>query len=793
MSDTEREFFMTDRVKNLRNTLLGSLPTLTISRAVIVTEAYKKYEAEPVIVKRAKVFRDVLGQMPIAICPDELIVGHQADGPRRVALFPEFSVNWILKDLDHFEHRGGDRFTISQEDKKALRELLPKWENKTVSERVLCAIPEEVKAVMDSRAFLNPVYMSGVGHMIPDYPEAIAIGLEGILEKIEGQQKGLDLSDPTNFKKLNFLKAAKISCEAAISFADRYGDLALTMSLEEKDPKRAQELMRISQTCRTVPRRGASSFYEAVQSFWLIHIMTQIESNGYAVSPARFDQYMYPYYQEDRENGKLTKEEGQELLDCLWIKLNEVYKVREELTTQQSGGQPMFQNLLVGGQDRFGNDLTNELSYLCMQAEADIRLPQPSFSVRYHKGTPHPFMREVAKLIREGFGKPALFNDISIIPSLLNRGITMDEAREYAVVGCVEQSVPGKTYGGHGASKVNLAKILELTLHDGFDPISKKQIGPKTGRAEIFLNFEEFLKAFWAQLHYCINQMVIFEHVIDQSNSCMAPVPFLSLFIHDCIETGKDIMEGGAHYNFVGPEGVGVATVADSLACIKKLVYEEGKLSMKELLELLESNFQGEEMKRQMLCNRAPKYGNDDDYVDLLARDVAGEYCRRIGQYKGYRGGVFSPGLYTTTSHVPMGQMVGATPDGRFACTPLNDGVSPVQGRDILGPTASLKSVTKLDSELVSNGILLNFKIDPMSIEDDASLEKFIQLLTSYFKLGGQHIQINCICADTLKDAQAHPENYADLVIRVAGYSAFFTSLDKSLQDDLINRTEHRV
>lgn len=784
---------MTSRVKKLRNYLLSCEPTLTAERASIVTEAYEKYQSEHILVKRALVFRDVLSKMVIRIYPNELFVGHQAGGPRLVALFPEFSCKWIEKDLDHFEFRTGDRFYISDENKDAIRRVLVHWQGKTLEDRVLCSLPEEAKRALDARIFINPVYNSGVGHIIPDYPMVVAVGIRGVLDRIEAELSGLDMTNPSDIAKYNFLKSSKISCEAAIAFSLRYADLAEEMLKTETDPRRKEELLTISKMCRKVPECGAESFYEALQSFWMVHLLFHIESNGYAVSPARFDQYMYPYYKADIDKGIITKDEAQELLDSLWIKFNEILKVREELSTLQAGGQPMFQNLIIGGQDKFGYDMANELSYMCIQSEENVRLPQPSFSIRYHQNTAHEFMKKVANLVKLGTGKPAMYNDITIIPSLINRNIPLEDAREYAIVGCVEQSIPGKTYGGHGASKFNLAKVLELTLNNGFDPVSKIQIGPKTGNAISFKSYNELMTAYNVQHTYCIQQMIILEHVIEECNMQMVPIPFMSSFISDCIKKGKDVMEGGAHYNFVGPEGVGVATVADSLACIKKLVFEEKKLSMTELTELLANNFEGNELKRQLFLNRAPKYGNDDNYADLIAREIAAKYCYEVEQYKGVRGGVFSPGLYTTTNHVPMGAVVGATPDGRLAKTPLNDGVSPAQGRDISGPTASLKSVTKLDQILVSNGILLNFKIDPLSIQDDVSLEKFISMLKTYFNLGGQHIQINCVCADTLRDAQKNPENYADLVIRVAGYSAFFTSLDKSLQDDLITRTEHHL
>jgi formate C-acetyltransferase len=785
---------MSLRAEKLKQRLLASEPTLTAERAIIASEAYEKYQDDPVIVRRAKVFREVVQKIKVDILPDEIIVGHQAGGIRKVALFPEYSSDWLEKELDRFELRTGDRYLISDEDKAVLKELLPKWHGKTLKDRAIKMIPKECIDALEAKVFVNPGDLqSGIGHIIVDYAKCLSKGIKGIVEEIRQQKQKLDLSEPNDFNKLTFLQAAEIACEAAIIFAHRYAEKAEELAIKEANPERATELQKIAEICRNVPENGARSFREAIQSFWFIHLLIHIESNGFSISPGRFDQYMYPYLKADIEQGAISLEEAQELLDCLWVKFNEVLKVRDEFTSLQAGGYPMYQNLVVGGQDSNGIDATNELSYMCMQAEANMKLPQPSFSIRYHANTPEEFLLKACEVVRLGTGKPAMYNDIAEIPSLLNRGVNIYDARDYGIVGCVEQSVPGKTYGGHGASKLNLAKVLEITLHNGVDPVTNKQLGLQTGEASSFHSFEELMNAYKTQVKYFVKLMVIMEHALTKVHADLAPVPFVSSLVDDCIEKGKDLMEGGAHYNFIGPEGIGVATTADSLAAIKKLVFEEGKLSLNQIVEMLKVNFDGYENIRQMLINRAPKYGNDDDYVDLLAREVAGTYCREVEKYKTLRGGVFSPGMYPATAHVPMGMAVGATPDGRFAGTPLNDGVSPCQGRDILGPTASMKSVAKIDHVLVSNGTLLNMKFNPTSLQGNRSIDKFMSLIKSYFNLGGMHVQFNVISADTLRKAQSEPEKYRDLVVRVAGYSAFFTGLDKSIQDEIISRTEHSL
>lgn len=774
--------------------LLESEPTLSVERAVIATESYKKYQADPVAIKRAKVFREVIEKMEINILPDETIVGHQAGGVRKVALFPEYSSDWIEDEMDRFQLRTGDRYLISDEDKEILKSILPKWRNKTLKDHTLKMIPKECIDALQAKVFVNPSdIQSGIGHIIVDYSKCLSKGIKGIIEEIRENISSLDLSKPSDFNKLFFLEAAEISCEAAIIFANRYAEKAEELAEKEENQEYKAELYKISEICRNVPENSPRSFREAIQSFWFIHILMHIESNGHSISPGRFDQYMYPYLKSDLESKKISMEEAQELINNLWVKFNEVLKVKDEFTSLQAGGYPMYQNLIVGGQNSAGRDVTNELSYMCMNAEANVKLPQPSFSIRYHANTPQEFLRKACEVVREGTGKPAMYSDISIIPSILNRGVNIYDARNYGIVGCVEQSIPGKTYGGHGASKLNLAKCLEITLHNGVDPATKLDLGLHTGELSDFNSFEELMDAYKKQISYFVKLMVIMEHAITKVHSELAPVPFASALVDDCIAKGQDVMEGGAHYNFIGPEGIGVSTTADSFAAIKKLVFEEKKMSLNQLVHIIDSNFDNSENIRQMLVNSAPKFGNDDDYVDLITKEIADIYCREVEKYKTLRGGIFSPGMYPATAHVPMGMAVGATPDGRYAGTPLNDGVSPSQGKDILGPTASMKSVTKLDHVLASNGTLLNMKINPLSIHNSNSLSKFTNMIRSYFTLGGMHVQFNAISVDTLKKAQTEPEKYKDLVIRVAGYSAFFTGLDKSIQDEIISRTEHNI
>jgi formate C-acetyltransferase len=785
---------MTKRVAYLKKRFMEAPPTISVERAQIATESYFNYQAEPVYIVRAKMFRDVLAKMTITILPEELIAGHQAGGQNRVAVFPEYGVDWLGAEVDTFNLRTGDRYEISDKDKTALRDIVKKWEGKTLKDKVFHLIPQEAKEVLEGKIFVNPVdIQSGVGHQIVDYQMILEIGYQGLMQRIEKEIDKLDVSEPDDFRKLHYLTAQKIVCEAAISLGERYSRLAYDLAQKETDERRQKELTTMAKICAKVPRYGAQTFYEAIQSFWMSHLLMHIEQNCQSMSPGRFDQYMYPFLEKDLASGMIAEEEALELLCCLWIKFNEIYKLKDEGQSLQAGGYPTYQNMILGGQDINGNDATNTLSFLCLEAEKIMKLPQPSLSIRFHNNTSNSFFRKACEIIRCGTGKPAIYNDNVIIPSFLSHGVTMDDARNYGIVGCVEPSIPGKTYGGHGASKLNLPKLLEITLYNGVDPRTNKKLGLETGEAKDFTSFEQLLDAYHKQLAYFVRLMVIMEHAINCIHQQMAPVPFLSLGVHDCMETGKDIMDGGAHYNFIGPEAIGHATAADSLAVIKKLVFEEKTITIEELKKVLEKNFVGYEPLRQRFIQSVPKYGNDDDYVDILAKDIATYYCRQVQQYKTVRGGTFIPGMYPATAHVPMGMVVGATPDGRLNGTPLNDGVSPSQGRDTLGPTAAMKSVAKLDHMLVSNGTLFNMKFNPEILAQKESFEKFVYLLRTYFSLGGMHIQCNAISKEILLTAQKEPQNYADLVVRVAGYSAFFTGLQKPLQDEIISRTEHSL
>jgi formate C-acetyltransferase len=780
----------TPRVEAIRERFISITPEICVERAQLITESYKETEDQPILIRRARALEKILAGMTIFIQPDEVIVGNQCTKARSAPVYPEFSCKWLEDELDRLEKRSGDVFLISEAKKAVLREVFPYWNGKTTNELATALMPHEAKEAQKYGVFtVGNYYFNGVGHISVDYAKVLAKGLDGIIAEAEAALAALDMANPAHLSKITFLAAVVIANKAVIAFARRFADLAANQAKQETNPVRQAELLEIARICAKVPARPADTFAEALQSFWFIQLVLQLESNGHSISPMRFDQYLFPYLLRDRG---LSTEQAQELLDLLFIKFNEINKVRDEGSTKAFGGYPMFQNLIVGGVDREGEDATNPLSYMCLQATANTKLYQPSISIRVHSETPRALYEKAAEVTRLGLGMPAYYNDRFIIPALLSRGLTREDARDYGIIGCVEPQVGGKTEGWHDAAFFNIAKVLELTLNDGADPLSGEQLGPKTGDLTAFAAYDDLMAAYRKQMAYFVKLLVISDNAVDVAHGQRAPLPFLSSLVDDCIAKGMSLQAGGAHYNFTGPQGVGVANVADSLAAVRKLVYEDKAVDLPTLKKALRTDFAGVEGEslRQMLLNRAPKYGNDEPYADEIAHEGALVYCKEVEKYTNPRGGAFQPGLYPVSANVPLGTVVGATPDGRKAGTPLADGVSPVSGMDHSGPTASVKSVTKLDHVIASNGTLLNMKFHPNALKDEQGIANLIAVTETLFNGGGTHIQYNVISREMLKDAQRNPDNYRGLVVRVAGYSAFFTSLDQAIQDDIISRTE---
>ncbi len=828
------EIAKSERIDRLKNALFEAPPQIEADRARLLTESYKATEGEPIITRRAKAFYHILKHIPITIRKDELIVGSATKAPRGCQVFPEFSYAWLEAEFDTIAIRSADPFFISERTKAELSEIYTYWKGKTTSELATAYMSEAALKSMEHNIFTPGNYFyNGVGHVNVDYQKVLKKGYAGICAEAQAELSRLCVGDGDYARRHAFLEAVCLSCEAAIVYASRYADLAQAQADKEADSKRKAELLEIAKNCRNVPKHGANSFYEACQSFWFVQMLIQMESSGHSISPGRFDQYMYPYYQKDMQNGTLTRERAQELLDCVWVKLNDLNKARDCVSAEGFAGYSMFQNMICGGQTADGADATNPLSIQCIEASRHVMLPQPSLSVRVFNGTPHELMQKAAELTRTGVGLPAYYNDEVIIPAMMRRSITLEDARDYCIIGCVEPQKGGKTDGWHDAAFFNMCRPLELVFSNGMD--QGEQIGVKTGEVETLNSFEAFYHAYQKQMDYQISLLVNADNAIDMAHAERCPLPFLSCMVSDCIARGKSVQEGGAHYNFTGPQGFGIANMADALYAIKKLVFEEQKFTLSELKQALKNNFgagipkkKAQELTVGIACELAkrgvqvsekqvkeiyktvqessggnpayqsilqmiealPKYGNDFDEVDALARDVAYTYTRPLEQYRNPRGGQFQAGLYPVSANVPLGAQTGATPDGRLAGTPIADGVSPAAGRDVNGPTAACNSVAKLDHLVASNGTLFNMKFHPSALKGRQGLENFCALIRGYFDQKGMHMQFNVVSRETLLDAQKHPENYKSLVVRVAGYSALFTTLSRALQDDIINRTE---
>lgn len=809
------------RAAAIRARLRETERRVDVERARYATQSYRATEGQPMPLRRARMLLDLVRQMSIAIHPDELIVGNRSLLPRMGVIAPEGAVEWVDRELDVLPTRPQDRFDITPEAIRELREeIFPYWRGRTLEDAVAARIPEDVRRAVSGKAFSLNQTDHAQGHVLPDVEGWLRLGVGGLRKKVEAARK-LAADDG---RPLVFYDAALLALQAASEFMARYADLAerlargltdvasaershvvipsgpthdsaLRTPASEESPspspdERTAELRGIADRCRWLSERPPRNFPEALQAVWFLFVLLQIESNASSFSPGRLDQYLLPFLEADLAAGRLTLPQAQSWLELLWLKFNEIVLLRSSASARYFAGFPIGFNVMIGGQRPDGTDATNPLSYMCLRAQADLGLPQPNLSLRIHRDSPEDFLRTAAHVIGRGSGMPQVFNDEVIIPGQLRRGIAPADALNYAVVGCVELSTPGKALGWSDSAMFNMARILELTLFGGRDPHTGEQIGLATPSLDRMTTFAELEAAYDAQLAHFVGLMVRGCDVVDAIHAELLPSPFLSLVVQDCIERGVDVTAGGAHYNFSGPQGVQIANVADSLAAVRQAVFEEGWLPTSALLEHLRNDFDTAEPLRQSLIRRAPKYGNDDERVDALARRWGDRYCELVAQHPTIRGGAYQPGFYTVSAHVPMGANVGALPDGRHAGEPLADGgLSPMTGRDRLGPTAVLRSVSRLNLELASNGTLLNMKFLPSFFRTEDALAKFVLLLRGFCALRVPHVQFNVVSAETLRRAQARPEEFRNLVVRVAGYSAYFTELARTLQDEIIART----
>lgn len=788
-----------ERIKKLRESVLSQTPMVCIERARFVTEAYKENEAEPVYIKRARALEKTLKNMHIYIKEGELIVGNQASEERTAPVFPEYAVDWMEKELlekGNFNTRDGDNFYLPEQHKEELLEIIQYWKGKTLKDKCMMIMPEEVKVASEIKVIHGEGNMtSGDGHIVPDFEKALRLGLSGIIKETEERLSRVDISENDAFREITFLKSIVIVNKSIIEFGERYSALAYDLSLKEKDENRKTELLKISEVCKNVPKNPPKNFYEAVQMIWFVHLAIQIESNGHSASLGRVDQYLYKYY----KNDNLDKDFAKELLQCLWIKLYSILKIRSTSHSGYGAGYPTYQNVTIGGSNPDYSDAVNELSFLILESVGEAKLTQPNLSARVHLNTSEKFIRECTEVISTGFGMPALHNDEIIIPALLNKGVSFKDAFNYTMVGCVEVAVPGKWgYRCTGMTFLNLLKAFELTINDGLDKRTGYTLLKGNGSLKDFTDYTSLWKAWEKNIEYYTKLSVVSDKIAD-TMLLEYPDIFCSSLIDDCIERAKTAKEGGAVYDIVSGLQVGLSNAANSFAALKKVVYEDKTLTLEEVINAIETDFSGiKGEKIRTLLENAPKYGNDIDYVDSIASDIYDTYINEISKYKNTRfgkgpiGGNYGLSTSGISSNVPMGCVTGATPDGRKAWTPAAEGCSPVQGTDIKGPTSVLKTISKLPNILMTGGQLLNVRFSPDLINNDIGFQKFLMFIKSFIAIKGWHIQFNIMSTETLINAQKNPEEYRDIIVRVAGYCAQFITLDPTTQNDIISRTQQR-
>ncbi len=804
MNNTEHFGSLTERMKAFREEVLSEKPYVDAERAVLATEAYRENLNQPRVMARALMLKKILENMSIYIEDKTLLAGNQATKNVNAPIFPEYTMGFVMRELDLFEKRDGDVFYITEETKQQLRDIAPFWENNTLRARGEAIMPEEVAVFMETGVFgMEGKLNAGDAHLSVNYQRVLKDGLCGYEQRVRDSLASLDLTDPDSVDKRAFYKAVLIVIDAVRVFANRYSALAEELAEKESDIVRKGELLEMSRICAKVPYKPADSFREAVQSVWFIQLILQIESNGHSLSYGRFDQYMYPYYINDINSGKLTKEDALELLTCLWIKTLTINKLRSQEHTLSSAGSPMYQNVTIGGQTVDKKDAVNELSFAVLQSVAQTRLTQPNLTVRYHKNLNKKFFDECIEVMRLGFGMPALNNDEIIIPSFINWGVAEEDAYNYSAIGCVETAVPGKWgYRCTGMSYINFPRLLLCVMNDGVDLTSGKRFVKGYGRFEDMRSFDELMAAWDKSLREMTRYSVIVENFIDKASERDVPDVLCSALTDDCIARGKTIKEGGAVYDFISGLQVGIANMADCLSAIKKLVFDEKKITGQQLWNAILDDFQTPENKKiqEMLINDAPKYGNDNDDVDMLIVKAYDSYIDEIKKYPNTRhlrgpiGGIRYAGTSSISANVGQGLGTMATPDGRNAHEPLAEGCSPAHNADKNGPTAVFKSVSKLRTDKITGGVLLNQKMTPQMLSSEENRQKLEMLIRTFFNtLHGYHVQYNIVSRETLIDAQLHPEDHKDLIVRVAGYSAFFNVLSKKTQDDIIARTEQTL
>ncbi len=776
---------MSERISILKDKMLSEPRYASIEQALIITETYKNNENKPRIIQRALALKNALLNLKINAEPEEMIVGNRTAGVRYGVVFPESGSTWVDKEFETLPVRSQDKFNVREEDIKIFREIIkPYWEGKSLEDVLKKEYGKEINEIAKVVKINQKDHAQG--HICPNCEKWLKKGPAGIKAEAE---KYLETASGD---KKDFYESVIIVMEGVQQFIMRYCSFLLEKAETEKDKIKKENMILTAENCKNISSRPAENFHEAVQSLWFLFVVLHMESNASSFSPGRMDSFLYPYYKKDIEKGILTNEKALEIIECLWLKFNEIVYMRNSHSAKYFAGFPIGFNIAVGGQNEKGEDFVNELSFLFLKAQEHLGLPQPNLSVRLHKGTKDKILKEAIKVVAKGSGMPQFFNDEAVIPAMEELGISEKDARNYAIVGCVELTTQGNNLGWSDAAMFNLNKILELTLNGGKCLLTGEQLSENFGDLTTYKTFEELEKSFEKHLNIFMDKMVLACEKVEEAHINLLPSPFLSSVIDNCIEEGKDVTQGGAKYNFSGIQMIQVANLADSLWAVKKLVFDEEKISKEELLSALRDNFKGHEITRAVILNRAEKYGNDIDEVDMMGVKWAEYFKKRLENFRNYRGGLYHTGMYTVSAHVPMGENLGASPDGRLAEEPLADGgMSPVYGRDIKGPTAVLKSVSKIDKKLTSNGGLLNMKFLPEFFRTETGIDKFANMMRGFVDLEIPHIQFNVVRKEDLIAAKKNPENYRGLTIRVAGYTAYFTELSEKLQDEIIARTSY--
>ncbi len=777
--------FCSAKIRKLKKNMLNEPRYMSLEQARIITDCYRANSKDPKALQRAKSLAASLNQMTIRIDPPELIVGNRTPGVRGGVVFPEAGSSWVNEEIETLPTRPQDRFNVRKEDISAFRnEIYPFWKGKCLEDVIREKRGDEINDIVKVAKINQKDHAQG--HICPDTEKWLKTGPFGL--KAEAEKK---LAETSDSRKL-FYECVIIAEDASINFIKRYADLAAQMAEAPENSENSASLMEVSRICLKLTEKPAESFHEALQSLWFLYVILQMESNASSFSPGRADQYLYPYYKRDIEAGRLNEQDALELIEALWLKFNQVVYLRNSHSAKYFAGFPIGFNIACGGQTADGRDATNELSYLFLKAQSHILMPQPNLSARLYSGSSDEFVNECSRVIGLGSGMPQIFNDEGVVPALRNVGISEPDARNYAIVGCVELTTHGNNLGWSDAAMFNLQKALELTLTDGVCLLTGKQMGLKTGTLEDYATYSELEEAFAKQLKHYIDRMIKCCEVVETTHAEVLPSAFLSGVIDNCLEKGIDVTAGGAYYNYSGIQAIQVANLADSLAVIKKMVFEDKTISADALLTALKSNWRGMEPLRQLVLNRIPKYGNDVEWVDNLGNQWIEFFANQLKEYTNMRGGPYHTGLYTVSAHIPMGHNVGASADGRKAQDPLADGgMSAMYGRDTSGPTALLKSVSRINSKIGSNGTLLNMKFTSDFFNTTEGIKKFSAFLRTFVDLKINHIQFNVLKKEDLIEARREPEKHAGLTVRVAGYTAYFTELATDLQEEIIARTSY--